>query len=324
MDISVIIPVFNTEPYLHDCIESVIASECFPRCEVLLVNDGSTDGSEAILRAYEKEYVNIHYLDYGCPPWNRGGSAARNLGIDSAQGEYLFFLDSDDAVVPGYLEALYRTAQETDSEIVYAGFSRWQKAVTPVIRPVLENPAVMTGRSFINHRLDCKDEHNYLWCALYRRDFLQRTGVRLDSSVLLYEDILFFWKTASAAERVCTVPEYGYLYRIRSGSLVQDGVRLRDLTDITLVLEQLLKAPPSRERDRLCFMVVSMYLYYLGVLKENGVLSDKERSVYYARLSAMHILPQLRKAASTRTERIKWLLWRINWKLFYPIVKKSK
>lgn len=322
MDISVIIPVYNTEPYLHDCIESVIASTCFPRCEVLLVNDGSTDGSEVVLQAYAQKYENIRCLDYGCPPWNRGGSAARNLGIEQAQGEYLFFLDSDDAVEPGYLEALYRAAQVSKCEIVYAGFSRWENAVTPVVRPVLENPSVMTGRSFINRRMDCRDTHNYLWCALYQRDFLHRTGIRMDSSVLLYEDILFFWKTASAAERVCTVPEYGYLYRVRSGSLVRSGIQLRDVTDIAWVLEQIAMEPPSRERDRICFMVISMYLYYLGELTQNKALNAEEQETYYRRLSELKLLPRLRRAASTRNEKLKWLIWRINWRLFYPLVKK--
>lgn len=324
MDISVIIPVYNTKPYLHDCIKSVIASECFPRCEVLLVNDGSTDGSEAILRAYEKEYVNIHYLDYGCPPWNRGGSAARNLGIEQAQGDYLFLLDSDDAIQPGYLETLYRAAQERKCEIVYAGLSRWSDdVIEPMNRVVLGSSHVMPGREFLNRRMDARDNQNYAVCALYCASLFREKGLRYDCSVLLYEDILFSWRAAIKAERVSTVPVYGYLYRVRSGSLVQDGVRLRDLTDIALVLEQMVKEPPSRERDRFCFMVISMYLYYLGALTENGVLSKDEQSVYYGRLSALDILPALRKSAATRTERIKWLLWRINWKLFYPLVKKG-
>lgn len=323
MDISVIIPVYNTKPYLNDCIDSVIASECFPMCEILLINDGSTDGSDEVLRSYAERYENIHCLDYGCEPWNRGGSSARNLGIARAQGDFLFFLDSDDAIQPGYLEALLRAAKERNCEIVYAGFSRWEREILPVIRPVLDNPCVMSGKAFINYRMNCKDDNNYLWCALYRREYLQRTGINLDSTVLLYEDILFFWKTASSAKRVCTVQKYGYLYRVRNGSLVQDGVRLRDMTDIALVLEKLVVEPPSKERDRVCFMVISMYLYYLGVLSEGGVLSREQQTSYYRRLSQLHLLPQLRCAASTRNERLKWLLWRINWKLFYPIVKKK-
>lgn len=322
MDISVIIPVYNTEPYLHECIESVIASTCFPRCEVLLVNDGSTDGSEAVLQEYAQRYENIRCLDYGCPPWNRGGSAARNLGIEQAKGTYLFFLDSDDAIQPDYLEALYRAAEEKNCEIVYGGFSRWDGGITPVERSVLNASAVMTGRDFLNRRMDVRDEHNYLWCALYRMDFLRQKQIRLDGSVLLYEDILFFWETASRAERVCTVEEYGYLYRVREGSLVQNGVRRRDMSDLAIVLEKLSANPPSKELYRLCFMVVSMYLYYLGVLTETKKITVQEQKNYYQRLSGLALLPRLKWAASTRNEKMKWLLWRINWKLFYPLVKK--
>lgn len=323
MDISIIIPVYNTEPYLHDCIESVISLECFSKCEVLLINDGSTDGSEFVLKAYAEKYRNIHVLDYGCPPWNRGLSAARNLGAERAAGKYLFFLDSDDAVRPGYLEALYRSAQIQECEIVYAGFSRWDGEITPVARPVLENPTVMTGREFVNRRMDIGDGHNYVWCALYRTSLFREKGLHFDSSVRLYEDILFFWRAASKAQRVTAVPEYGYLYRVRSGSLVQDGIQRRDADGIWNVLERLAAEPYSGELYRYCFMVISMYLYYLGVLTENKQITAEEQRDYYRRLSALSLLPRLKRAAVTRKEKVKWLIWRINWRLFYPVVKKG-
>lgn len=322
MDISVIIPVYNTKPYLHECIESVIASTCFSRCEVLLVNDGSTDGSEAVLREYAQQYENILCLDYGCPPWNRGLSAARNLGVERSNGEYLFFLDSDDAIQPGYLEALYRAAEERQCEIVYAGLSRWDSRAESLDRLVLNDSSAMTGRDFVNRRMDVRDNQNYAVCALYCKALFRKKGLCFDSSVRLYEDILFFWRAASKAQRVTAVQEYGYLYRVRFGSLVQDGVQRRDADGILQVLGYLAKEPEEKALSRYLFMVISMYLYYLGELTQKKTLNAGEQAAYYSSLAKLKLLPRLRRAASTRNEKMKWLLWRINWKLFYPLVKK--
>lgn len=322
MELSVIVPVYNTRPYLRDCIDSVIASEGSARWELLLVNDGSTDGSEALLREYAEKYPNIRYLDYGGPPRNRGQNAARNLGIANARGEYLLFLDSDDALRQGYLEALYRAAREGKCEIVYGGFSRWDEDVIPVKRSVLESAPVMTGREFVNRRMDGNDPHNYAWCALYHRSLFREKGLRFEESISLYEDILFFWQAAAMAERVTALPEYGYLYRVRGGSLTRNSLHRRDVDELWAVLARLSAQPEEKALSRLCFMAVSMYLYYLGALTETKQLSPQERADYYRRLSELSLLPRLRRAAATRNEKLKWLLWSVNWKLFYPLVRK--
>lgn len=322
MEISVVIPVYNTRPYLRECIESVIASECFPLCEILMVNDGSTDGSEAILREYAKKYDRIRCLDYGCPPWNRGLSAARNFGSEQANGKYLFFLDSDDALLPGYLSALYRAAEERNCDIVYAGISRWNEEIRPIPRPALAFTDVISGRDFIKRRMDMRDEQNYIVNALYLTSLFREKGLCCDGTVHLYEDVLFSWQAAALAERVTAVNEFGYLYRVRSGSLVQSGVHLRDLKNIAVILTRLSEEPEEDALNRFCFMVISMYLYYLGMLSENGTLTRKQQDEYFRRLSALKLLPRLRRSAATRREKMKWLIWRINWRLFYPLVKK--
>lgn len=87
--VSVIIPVYNTEPYLDECFHSV-ANQSYRDLQIIIINDGSTDGSDAICRKWEKEDTRIRYIKKK----NEGQGAARNLGIQMAEGEYIMFVDS--------------------------------------------------------------------------------------------------------------------------------------------------------------------------------------------------------------------------------------
>lgn len=319
LEISVIVPVYNGEQYLRECVESVTASAGAENWELLLVDDGSTDGSGALIRTLAEEYPAVCPLSCGK---NRGLSGARLLGLEEARGKYVFFLDCDDAVEPDYVAALYRAAEKENCDIVYAGFSRWSDGLQKVYRPVLDAGEPMTGQAFLERRMDLRDDHNYVWCALYRREFLLSVPGVFEPEVRLYEDILFYGRTAPRAARVCAVPEYGYRYRIRSGSLVQDGVQRRDVQAMLDVLGRLRPELAGTDAERYLFLGVSMCLYYIGTLRSSGKLSRREAKEYYQQLSRLQLLPGLRRAARTRRERIKWLLWRIDWRLFYLLVQK--
>lgn len=99
MKVSVIIPVYNVEKYLESCLES-IKSQTFTDYELILINDGSTDESVAIMRRYAKTDARIRIISQS----NRGVSAARNLGLSVAEGDYVLFVDSDDTILPDALE----------------------------------------------------------------------------------------------------------------------------------------------------------------------------------------------------------------------------
>lgn len=99
MKVSVIIPVYNVEKYLESCLES-IKSQTFTDYELILINDGSTDESFAIMRRYAERDARIRIISQS----NRGVSAARNLGLSVAEGDYVLFVDSDDTILPDALE----------------------------------------------------------------------------------------------------------------------------------------------------------------------------------------------------------------------------
>jgi len=118
IDISVIVPVYNTEQYLRECLDSIIAQTVFNRMEIILIDDGSTDASAAICDEYVRRYERIS-VDHQA---NRGVSAARNAGLGMASGRYIGFVDSDDTITADMYEQLFESAEKTGSDMSCCGY----------------------------------------------------------------------------------------------------------------------------------------------------------------------------------------------------------
>lgn len=330
-EISIIIPVYNTEAYLAECLDSVCCSTIFAKCEVILVNDGSTDGSGSIIREYQEKYDNIVGYTFA----NSGPGASRNRGMERASGTYLFFLDSDDRMQKDYLEKLYRYLEENECEVAYAGFSFWEKegeqeTLFPVVRSVLLKNRLCSGCDYLERRMDQGDWNNQVWCALYRRSFLERYHLRFAEEIRLYEDVLFSTQVLLCSSSVGMLPEYGYQYRTRLGSLVHSGMSREDVESSMYVAEKLRKAYEGYQRSqkhaagRVLFPLVSMILYDIGKLYDGKMLEQSERKRYYRRLSRMHLWIPLLASVSGGKEAAKWLIFRFHWAFYYPLVKKMK
>ena len=117
MEVSVIIPVYNAEKNLRRCVDSVL-NQSFADCEVLLIDDGSTDGSGALCDAYARRYAR----DRALHKKNGGVSSACNLGVENARGKYLMFCDSDDYAEPDWIETLHMWAQRHPHAFVFSAF----------------------------------------------------------------------------------------------------------------------------------------------------------------------------------------------------------
>lgn len=322
-EISVIIPFYNSEKYIEDCLNSVIQSSFFEKCEVILIDDGSKDCSVQIVQGIVNVYSNISIYQYP----NGGLSAARNRGMQHAVGKYLFFLDSDDYLSDNYLYELYQKAEKTNSEIVFAGFTQVSEnkgSKRPVTRNVLNHDQLMTGYQFLNLRMDFGDWNNEVCCALYRRDFLESNKLRFDEDIRLYEDILFTNKILLYAERIQVTPIYGYMYRYHSESLVHSGVKERDIIwgiNVLVRFESIyqeLDKQKKRALGRVIFAHISMILYYIGEV------NPQNKQIYYKVLRSPEILSILRKSVRTCKEAAKYLIFRYCIQLYYPLVRKRE
>lgn len=113
--VSVVIPVWNTEKYIKECLDSILAQSIIDELEIICVNDGSTDTSLEILRKYEKQYEQIKVIDQ----INGGQSTARNVALNVAAGEYVYFMDGDDLLTSFALEELWKICREKQLDVLY-------------------------------------------------------------------------------------------------------------------------------------------------------------------------------------------------------------
>lgn len=216
--ISVIVPVYNGAAYIERCIKSVLYQE-YEAWELLLVDGASTDSTLKLCRAWQKKDERIRVLPLS---ENRGVSAGRNAGMEKARGEYLFFLDADDWLLPDCLARLFEAIGMPETDIAGCAFARctaadWE-ALEERIRqgePVKGNgqPQAFCGRSiagqaFLREGILKRDTR--CWSKLYRRSLL--TGISFREDYTVGEDMLFLREAADRARMIRSSEYQGYCY----------------------------------------------------------------------------------------------------------------
>lgn len=213
--ISVVIPVYNAADYLPRSVGSVLMQE-FNDYEVILVNDGSTDDSAAVCEQLASQDMRVRVINKE----NGGVSSARNAGISSARGEYIMFLDADDAIRDRAFENMY----DQNSDLVLAGFEKvLETIVTETYRP--SSGKVYSGTeqicTFFDKVLPRKNTYilNSACFKLFRRSLIEQNGIRFVEGLSFAEDKLFVMTFLQHVEKVRTVSSIVYSYFLRPGSL---------------------------------------------------------------------------------------------------------
>ena len=224
---SVIIPVYNVEEYLRECIDSILAQITSFEYEIILVDDGSSDGSGMICDEYAEKYSHIQVVH----DKNHGVSHARNTGIDLARGEYILFMDSDDFWELGLLDALDMLSESKPDMIVF-GNSRLvdggrQCAVPPdVVVPAGETGAAYLDRFFAYH----ERPRAYPVCYAYQREFLKEHNLRFREDMVVSEDFELLHRCFALAKSMVGTTQPFYCYRMRQGSATS-SITLKKLMD---------------------------------------------------------------------------------------------
>lgn len=220
IDISVIIPVYNVENYIDECIQSVLTQN-FANMEVLCVEDGSSDDSLQRLKMLARKDSRIRIIVHDT---NKGLSEARNTGLRQAKGKYVLFVDSDDCLVSNAVKSLYDKAEENCVDIVYFDYIKFYdsgfKKKGSNKRIWKKYDGLYTGKEFFCMML--KDEqYKCEACRQFlRRDFLVEHQITFLPGIL-HEDNLFSFYTAMEAQRVCNLNKELYYYRQREHSIMQ-------------------------------------------------------------------------------------------------------
>lgn len=218
MKFSVVIPVYNVEQYLEQCLESIKGQD-FMDYEVICVNDGSTDHSRAILEDWSAKFPQMKVIDRE----NGGLSAARNTGLEAAHGDYVVFVDSDDWVETNMLS---RLADETRGEdVVCYASRRTDNGNTDLLEEERGN-----GWDYYNrHALEARIvPFVCVWQRCYRRAFLLEHDLSFREGIL-HEDNEFTPRVCLKAKSVKVVPDVLYNYRVRPGSIMTTrGLRSKE------------------------------------------------------------------------------------------------
>lgn len=210
--VSVIIPVFNAEKYLSKCIDSVLSQTC-PELELILVNDGSTDRSEEIINTYIHD-DRVLYLKQE----NKGVSAARNLGLSYASGEYIVFVDSDDYLASDSLDMRIEKAKTTD--LLISNYYRVKDAGVKEKEEYIKeekNISVVDALRTISPKSTIGYQ-GYLWNKVFRREIIKKNGILFDSSVAYGEDRLFIGQYITYCNNISLDTEAVYCYRLNDES----------------------------------------------------------------------------------------------------------
>ena len=271
--LSIIIPVYNVERYLAECLDSCLEQDIpHDDYEIICVNDGSTDGSAAILERYAGENPNIQVITQP----NGGISAARNTGLDAANGEYIWFVDSDDFIQKNCLGKLRHAVAETPADKITFGYYGFGGALTAAEQEAADAgslPPTTALRGIV------------AWDALYSHDFLRKHDLRFLSELRFAEDGIFQEAFKRCLPVTAYYPAVLYFYRRNPNSLTHaytpDNLRKRmDSTyKVSLIMIDYAKLDLKELRER-----NAAHSEYINILMP----SVRKITILVAPLSAEH------------------------------------
>ena len=279
--ISVIVPVYNVEKYLRQCLDSIVG-QTYDDIEIIVINDGSKDGSLDITNEYAAKDERIKVIDKP----NEGYGKTMNRGIETATGEYIGIVKSDDWIEPNMYETLYSIARKHDVEVAKSSFIQFDDTTgkekyrqipvhsAPVLNPC-QNPAIFYVQPSI-------------WSAIYKREFLYDKGIRfLESPGASFQDTSFNFKVWAMAERVSLIQEPLIRYRVgHSGQSVKSQDKVFCMCDEFKEVARYMASHPVRfkELEKIFYQVkYKVYIWNLKRLEgENKEAFRKQMQMEFA------------------------------------------
>lgn len=204
MSISIVIPSYNQQEYLADCIESTISQGAY---EVIVVDDGSTDNSLEIAKKYPVKVIS---------QVNKGLASARNTGIMNVTGDYILFLDADDMLLEGAVDKIQTIINQNSASVVAPSFKTFGVVNESII--LMENPTVE----------DFKDGNRIGYCAAIKRSDLLEIGGYSPKMTYGWEDYHLWFNLLARGKKIVTIPEVLWLYRTKERSMIHEANEHRE------------------------------------------------------------------------------------------------
>jgi len=277
--ISVIIPMYNAEKYVEKCIESLI-KQTYQNLEIIIVNDGSTDGSKEVCEKYTQKDSRITLINTE----NRGAGSARNTGIDIAKGKYISFIDSDDYVCNDYYERFYNMIQKTDADIAIGRYQRVSEHETMQFinsgkikeRTNMEELLVLYG----------EDEDKYINAVLVTNKLFKRElfedNVRFPIGRLIDDEFIIYKLIYKSKKIVCT-DDVMYAYVQSDSSVMRKNFKEKRVHDTIDVYDEVYAFFKENGNDELNKKILVRYLSYCVELAQKtstSIVIDDKKKVY--------------------------------------------
>ncbi len=259
---SVIIPVYNTRKYLEKCIDSVIQQD-YTNLEIILVDDGSTDGSEDICEKYAGKDPRIIVIHQE----NRGLSGARNTGIKKATGRYLLFVDSDDYIDKDSVSRFATVLQTIKADVVVGeARSISEVGTVPMTHRNLTFGRIYTGIEYSICAIKDRSWYAPSWLNMYSRDFLLRNDLFFTEGIF-HEDLEYQARLFLSAEKTAYLCKPFYNYVSREGSITNDSrIEKKKIKDVISTLNKWMELfeHSLNDPDRRIFngMLIKQFLYF--------------------------------------------------------------
>ena len=213
--VSIIVPIYNSEKYLEKCLDSLLNQD-YDNLEILLINDGSFDGSKTICEKYAKKAKKIKLYNNK----NMGVSYSRNFGLKNCTGDFITFIDSDDYVANSYISTLVKYQLKNDYDIVISNAKDIKDDET-VERKIKGLPVTLDKINTLDAFFSLKYFAPVCWGRLYKKSVIN--GVYFDEKMSIAEDGKFFLEAIERSNKNIVIPEKNYFYFIRNGSLAHSG-----------------------------------------------------------------------------------------------------
>lgn len=299
--VSIIIPVYNVEKYLRQCLNSAI-NQKMEEIEIIAVNDGSIDDSLNILREYENKFRNFIVINQE----NLGLSGARNSGLKVAKGEYVYFLDSDDYISEELCEICYKECKNNrldiitfDAEVFYDDSILKNDNKFDYDRHKKLKSEVTNGINLYEELLK-KDVYRSSVCIyFYRREFLMKNNIEFYSGIL-HEDELFTAKVLLLCEHIKYIPKIFFFRRVRSNSIMTSGHSFKNAFGYYTVAKKLSEIYKTNKYSN---DVIKSYIdnfYFIAINIAKDCKNDKKSRELIIKIKRVAIFEDIRLKAKIK------------------------
>lgn len=325
MFLSIIIPIYNVEPYVYKCLESIyMQNVSIDTYEVIVVNDGTPDKSMDIIAEFVEKYTNLKVINQE----NQGLSMARNNGLEVARGEYVWFVDSDDWIETNCLHSLYDSLNKYVPDVCSMPM-KWSYSRHYELDFSVEKTHMMSGKDYLYSVFPKSASPRFL----LKRHFLAQHNIKFYPQ-LLHEDIVFGFIMFFWSKEVMVLNESFYYYRIREfGSIISSWKRKNseDLIIAHKLLKEFEKNYMFDKKEKLKFehIIFNVLSHSIGIAMNGWISADfkafySKNKSYIKRIAfELFLNPQ-----STLKHRIKGLFMSLSpllfFKMNYCIRKRAK